>query len=367
MKRAPRVLHLQLEFEDWATARGWSYASGLGMEEGFAASGVEWLTVTTPWLPRLRELCGDRQFDQVWFDIARSEVVDFALLEWLADTVPVRVGYMAESLEYEPEAWALNPEFRVRKQRAWSRLSYVTHVLGVDERDTEAIAASGVPALWWPQAVPRRVLAQPFTPRGCQPAVFAGAVYGQRGEWLERPDLKGLLARAVSGEHTSPYPLYFDALHVAVRHFLASGNATTETHLQDYLDHLRRIRRRGFDAWLDCLRGGSAVVNLPHLVRAYPSRIFEAMAAGRPVVSWRIPDRPRTERLFQEGEHILFFDHDDPASLAAILGKLRADEPYAARLAERAWNRVAVRHTVEQRVAEILSWIETGREPAHGL
>ena len=60
-----RVLCLFLEFNRWHRARSWTYSPQLGLEEGLRANGVRYMTVTTPWLPRVRELCGDQRFDQV--------------------------------------------------------------------------------------------------------------------------------------------------------------------------------------------------------------------------------------------------------------------------------------------------------------
>ena len=86
-------------------------------------------------------------------------------------------------------------------------------------------------------------------------------------------------------------------------------------------------------------------------------------AAGRPVVSWEITDRPRTRQLFAEGEEILLFPKENSAALVAQLRRLRREPDLARRLAEQARTKLLRLHTVETRVRQIIDWIELGLEP----
>ena len=366
MRSRPRILLLEIEFPTWKVARSWSYAAGLGMEEGLAAAEIDYLTVTTPWFPRIREICAGQRFDQVWLDIARHQVMEDSWLEYVASLAPVRVAFLGESLEYTPDEWLIDSELRLRKQKTWNRLRYVTHVAAVDEHDAESIAVFGKrPAIMWPQAVPARFITDEL-PAPCDgPAVFSGAPYGSRAEWLARPDLQRWLRPMVSPENATLLPELFDAIHSAVDEFLASEKLASPMRIFEYLHHLRLIRHDSFRLWLEGMRTGCAVVNLPHVVKGYAGRVVEAMAAGRPMISWRIPDRPRNLALFVDGDEILLYSPDSPDELAEHIARVANDPVLAQRLATSALRKVRERHTVEHRVRQILDWVENGDEPAY--
>jgi glycosyltransferase involved in cell wall biosynthesis len=114
---------------------------------------------------------------------------------------------------------------------------------------------------------------------------------------------------------------------------------------------------------MDALQRDPVVVNLPHLVGTYPGRVTEAMAAGRAVVAWDVPGRPRNRALFEDGEEILLFSGTEPAALAAALSRLRRDPARAATIATNGWRKVRRAHTIERRVEQILAWTETGDAP----
>jgi spore maturation protein CgeB len=89
------------------------------------------------------------------------------------------------------------------------------------------------------------------------------------------------------------------------------------------------------------------------------------MSIGQPVVSWRIPGHPRTTRLFNDGEQIVLFDHDDPDRLADALQVLRDDPVRTRRIAAAGLANARRHHTSEHRVAQILEWIASGITPAY--
>ena len=117
---------------------------------------------------------------------------------------------------------------------------------------------------------------------------------------------------------------------------------------------------------MDALQHDAVVVNLPHSVGAYPGRVVEAMAAGRPVVAWDVPDRPRNRALFEDGAEILLFAGTEPVALASALHRLRRDPALAAALATNGWRKVRRAHTIERRVQQILAWTDTGEAPVFG-
>jgi hypothetical protein len=351
---------LLLEGTVWRRARSLSYNTGWGLEEGLAAHGIELLTIPEPWYPRARQICGNRRFDQVWVEIGRLEHMDESFLDWVATRAPIRLGLIAESLHYTAEEVAAWPNWQRIMDDFPKRLAYVTHILTVDEADT----AQPVPALWWPQAVPRRFVTELPPPASRPHAVFCGNPYPGRDTWLAQPALKTLLQHVPSAEAGTIYPHLFNAVHLPLRAPLRGvlpGNLGLPG---AYNAAVRALRRRCFQLWLQTLQTGTAVVNLPHRVKGYAGRVVEAMAAGRPVVSWQIPDRPRNRGLFEDGQEMLLFDTVD--QLTAHLQRLQRDEPFARQLAANARTKLLRFHTLEHRTRQVLDWLETGRAPDYG-
>ena len=361
-----RVLLLQLEFPTWSEARHWSYSAQLAIEEGLHANGVRYLTLTTPWFSRAQEICSGKRFDQVWLEIARHDELDETWLHWVSGLAPVRVGIMPESLEYFPEEYAVSSVLKMRKQIVERRLNYITHVVASDENDANVLNTRGpVPAMWWPQAVPARFISEDVIKVSNNYAVFSGGIYGERASWLEHPDLQGLLIQQASPEHSTVYPALFNRLHAAVHRFLKSGLPGQSSALSTYLYFLRRIRRQCFESWLHGMRSGRAVVNLPSFLKAYAGRVVEGMAAGRPVISFEVPDRPQTKALFEDGHEILLYPKDEPSKLAAQIERIVSDPALEQRIAANARRKLQHFHTVERRVKQILNWIEMGESPTY--
>ena len=130
-----------------------------------------------------------------------------------------------------------------------------------------------------------------------------------------------------------------------------------------YLNAVRRIRKRSYVRWLRGLQSGVAVVNLPHFVKSYTPRVIEGMAAGRPVLSWEIPNRPRSKAMFEDGQEILLFN--TPDELADHIQRLQSDAVLAQTITENARRRIRQFHTTDKRVRQILDWIESGKEPTY--
>lgn len=372
--RRLRVLYLCLEFAQWHHARKLAYPAGLGLEEGFHANNVDVVTIPAvcglssearaAWQAQARELVQGQAFDQVWVELVHSEW-DAEFWKWLPTVAPVRVGLLMESLRYEPEVCATAPNLRGRRAHVEPRLNAVTHVLCIDEADVDELRErGGVEAVWWPQTVPGRFLQSPPPPSPDRRSLFSGSVYGTRESWLRQPGLSGLLtSHGSSAEDATPYPEWFDEAHRCFDATLAGGGSITPALLQTHLEAWRRIRTECFRLWLEGLQGGAAVVNLPSFVRSYAGRVFEAVAAGVPAVSWEIPGRPRTRALFEAGSEILLFQPDAPQSLIDALQELAAKPERAREIAEKATLRVRNCHTVERRVHQVLEWIARGVEP----
>ena len=360
-----KVLLLLAEFPFWRAARHLSYSAQLGIEDGLRGNGVNCLTITSPWLPQALRLFSKHRFDQVWV-VGRLDLFDEESLERITAIAPVRLAMLADSLEYTDEEYFVSPTLKTRKQTVEKRLQWMTHILSCDERDVEVLNASRrTPALWWPQAVPERFISENIPSPSRDKAVFYGACYGVRREWLRRSDLKQFVSYRASPETGTVYPFLFNALHlplVAPLHFLVP---VRHANLCTYLVRLRYVRERCFANWLKALQTGRAIVNLPHLVKTYAGRVVEGMAAGRPVLSWEIPERPRNKALFEDGKEILLFPNNNPHYLADQLERILRDHDLSQRLVANARKKLRRFHTAEIRVRQILDWVTGGRVPQY--
>jgi len=370
-----RILFIPAEFSTWHAARSWSYSVQLALAEGFAACGAEVTTIPairglpaglpSSWLHYAPRMFENESFDQVWMEVVHNDP-GIQLMEWVAGLAPVRVGLVGESLDYGDEAIASHPHLRYRRQAVESRLSFMTHALFADEKDAESAENQGrIHAQWWPQAVPERVIAAPDSLPEMNSALFAGVTYGSREKWLADPLFSGLVTLVRSEEHATDLPILFDRLQGTTLKALAEGLQPEKHHLAAYVEVLTYVRRACFDCWLKTLRKGSAIVNLPSYVHAYAGRVVEGMAAGRPVVSWEIPDRPRTRGLFEPEREILLFPRSQPDELARILRRLTGDDAYSSRIGENARINLLKHHTVEKRIRQMLRWIDSGIQPEY--
>ncbi|WP_298438389.1 glycosyltransferase [Geobacter sp.] len=375
MQNRPRILFISLEFSSWQSAKSWSYTAHLGLEEGFAANGIDCLTIPAhadvtqtdakSWLSRARQLCEGKKFDQVWIEIVHTNP-DESFLNWLETIAPVRIGLVGESLQYQSEAYQEAPHLKERRMQVEKRLRYMTHALTVDEADAEDLSSRGVvKALWWVSAVPERFIGECPEPPRLDAATFCGALYGKRASWLEHPELRSLLVKQGAPEDGTPYPALFGELHRVADAYLASGAPIDTRYLAAFMSPLRRIRQEIFDLWIKGLRDGVAVVNLPSFFQGYAGRVFEGMAAGRPIITWEIPNRPRTNALFADDAEILLFPGDSPEALTEQIRHIQRDPAFANRIAAAARRKLWRHHTVEKRVRQIMHWIESGVEPSY--
>ncbi len=370
-----KVLLLQLEFPTWAAARPWTYSANFAVSEGLTTAGVECMAVPviaeTPcasphsWVFHARTLLANRRFDQVWVWLVHTPL-DPDTLQWIAGLAPIRVGIVMESLDYEAHDYTWAPQLRARRPHVEDQIRFMTHVLTFDERDAESLnARRGVKALWWPPMVPERFITDaPGAPRD-QRAVFHGTPYGPRQNWVTHPALSRRLVYEKGGAPTHQHQL-FDQLQQHASRYLQQG-AVTETAMHEYVHQLRTIRLGEFQEWMAGLPHWPAIVNLPSLAKFYGGRVVEGMAAGRPVISWTIPNHPRNLGLFTENEDILLFRPDDPDALARHIDRLRRDPSFAHRLTANAQSKLRTFHTAERRIRDTLHWIDTGIEPLYGL
>ncbi|MBF8296389.1 MAG: Methyltransf 21 protein [Bacteroidetes bacterium] len=369
----PNVLFISLEFRHWRDARYWSYPLGLGLEEGLSANQISFLTLpaifevpsSSPnsWLFHARSICAGRKFDQVWFEMNHSNLQE-DFLDWVGRIAPVRVGFFVESLEISGEEYANNPKGALRRNKNIDgRLGYLTHGVVVDENDVNALSSRGVPAIWWPPSVPERYICDNVGPVRNRAALYFGAVYGERKEWLEHPDLRQLLIRPeASPEDSTGFPELFDQLNQTAEIVLQSKLTVGMDELVLYMDSLRKLRRGCFFSWLEGLRAGCAVVNLPQFGKMYSGRVVESMAAGRPVIAAEIAGRPRTMALFENTKEILLYSRTDRSQLRNHISDLLKYPDRGQQIAANARRKLRHAHTTERRVEQVLRWMENGED-----
>lgn len=366
---------MQLEFPTWKQARAWTYPACFGVAEGLRASGVECVTLpliadapysSKTWLAHMKRMVGGQRFDQVWVWLVHAPL-DEAILQWLSELAPIRVGIIMESLQYSEEDYAWAPHLRARQGLVEQQVRALTHVLVPDECDVEATTAhTGVPALWWPPMVPERVLNTPSNPAVHRAGVFHGVPYGPREQWLHHPALKSCLTFARPSAPTM-FQQLFDRLQQSAIQRLATPAGMPAEALAHYTKMLQEVREGEFREWMNQLPQWAAIVNLPSLARFFGGRVYEGIAAGRPVVSYAVPEHPMNNGLFVEGEEILYFSPSRPESLAEGLEPLLANDALAKRLAHNAQRKLRAYHTSERRLADTLRWIESGTKPVYGI
>lgn len=373
----PTALLIQLEFSTWSMARAWTYSASYAVQEGLTANGIDCLMVPAvadtnhaapeSWLAQAKTLLEGKRFDQLWVWLVHSSL-DEKTLEWLSALAPVRVGVVMESLQYDQEDYRHVPQLRGRQAAVESHMRYLTHVLVPDELDAESLNARGVArALWWPPMVPSRIIADSVTRPSQKCGVFHGTPYGARQQWLSDPALRDVMVFERPVSPPTHYQTMFDRLQEAAAHYVQNGQRVTEDKLREYVSTLQEIRAGELSEWMVSLAQWPAIVNLPSLAKFYGGRVYEAMAIGRPVVSWRIPHRPKNQALFEAGREILLFEKNDPSNLARLLAQLLTDESSGCAMASRAQEKLRLFHTAERRLHDTLHWIETGIEPEYGL
>lgn len=365
--RKLRILLIQFEQIIWRAGRSYPYSLNYGIEDALRSLGAEVTVIASPWLTHLKTICAGKEFDQVWInDLPHFDDMS-GVLEDAAKLASICIGFITESLEYTPDEIARSPSLEKRKDHIEHYLTLVTHVAAVDEADHARLQAElSKPVFWLPNTIPTDFINRSSLPRAEQIAFFSGVIYGDRDEWLHHPKLKETLAYQQSTNSGKVQTILFDSLpgH-CLRRFTEKPSFPARLFYPAYLAAVRYLHKQGSQSWLEGMQAGAAVVNLPHYIKAYSTRVAEGMAAGRPVVSWRVPERPRNKALFVDGEEILLYETAD--ELAAQIERILSNQTFAEQIAENARQKIKRWHTTEKRVEQILHWVESGDLPTYGI
>jgi hypothetical protein len=362
----PKILVIMLEFPQWKDASRWGYAANFGMEFGLKASGAEYTIVPAThryqghkpfWIDFVRELIGGQRYDQVWLEVVHSHIDD-ATMEFLSGLAPVRLGFCYESLELLPQEWEHNPNAsQIRQEVLKKRLSALTHIVHTDEYDGKALTdIHGLHSMAMPPGfvIPEHLIAKDYTPPQMQKGLFFGTLYGDRAQWLADPTLAGLIEyKERSPELDTEWPQKFDELHTHAL-FLLNNKQATAHGLKLYIEAISRARYECFKCWLQGLTQGLAVVNLPQWGRAYASRVVEGMAAGRPVITQALQQRPLSREAFIDGEEILLYHTIE--ELGEHLRRLQKEPQFAKKIACNALNKIRRLHTLEAYIPKLIEW-----------
>lgn len=363
--KAPRVLACVLDFDRWQLGCAWSYASSYAVLDGLRAQGADVVAVpslmrpsdptSNPWVEAAPSLLKRQRFDQVWVWITHSHY-PAGFWEWIRDLAPVRVGVLMESLRYTEEEIADSGHYAGRFDAVATQLRHMTHVLSYDECDVAEITRRlGLPARLYHLMLPAQLISAPATPDGDK-LIFLGTVYPKRQRFLDREGVSDLVEIAHGPETKRGLDARFDEAHDHYLAKLAMGGATLAD-MQAHVRALQEVRREILLAVFGVYRTGFAVANLPALFKAFPSRVLEAMAAGVPVITNRITDRPETASLFEDGKDIFYYDASAPGDFRRAAERLRNDPALRSRLAASAHRRVLEKLTSETQIAAILDWI----------
>lgn len=370
-----KILLIAPEFLTWDLAKHLSYNCSVALEDGLRSFGIDVVTVppVTPhssfeirshqpvgWLRYAPQLLEGERFDQVWIELCHNHL-PFPTLEWLASLAPVRLGFVWESLRYSEADVQANPFLRYRESLVSQRFPFMTHLCVADQRDAIRLKQEGeIPVTWWPGSAPRWAFDFSVEPPDVQAGIFSGAVYGERKRYLEHQGLAPLLQKLTPAEHDTQLPALFDTRNALVSRELEEGRASREL-LEHHVARLRDSRRLAYELWLQSLARGTAVVNLPMITGGcFASRVFDALAIGRPVIAHhRAAVEGAPSPLIHEQEIMLF---SSPDELTAQLQRVLHDKEFAQQLAERGRKAARERHCLEQHLEALVDWTSGGPE-----
>jgi hypothetical protein len=357
LKKHYNILYLCLEFDKWNLARPWTYQSNLGIEEGFSSNNLTFLTVTTPWLGQIRELCRECTFDQVWVEIVHQNISE-DLFDWLKTISRVRIGLIFESLTNLEEQSIDNKLLNERYIRVREKLKYLSHVISVDEIDAKNIAMEfGIPTFWWPSCMPERYVKILKTNNKINKAVFSGTLYGLRVNLIKEAQLENLVVFQSSPDRNNFYHFVFDFIHIFRSFITYALPKLNKLNYCLYILILRISRRKNYSIYLNSISQYSIVLNLPSIVRAYPGRVTEAMSVGSVVISNLISDRPQNQTLFEDKKEILIYNSENIREFISSIKFILKNDELRRKISNNAFNCIKKSHTVEIRVSQVLEWL----------
>lgn len=371
IKKRINVLLITTEADEWQPDHAGRYLAGMGLEEGLAANGQTFQTVVAlrdqapgnsgSWLSHLKTICTGKQFDQVWVEVANTQLDD-SILAFIGALAPVRLAMIGEFLQFGEPIFRIDPGIKTRQRQVDKRLRAMTHVLASDERDVLWLNQNKkLKALWWVPAIPKRLMQATNQPAHGSRAIASGI----DEKWSQLPELAGLLQPYQPAADMAQIAELFDQTNGQVLDAMHSSRSFSDSLFELHSDTLRQLHRVGIESRLAALAQGPTVVVPPVFGQAYLGSILEGMTAGRAVIAAELADHPAIRSLFQDGKEILYFAPDQTEQLAERLRQLSADPDLASHIAANARDTILLHHTSEHRVAQVMAWIANGTLPVY--
>lgn len=220
---------------------------------------------------------------------------------------------------------------RQREGRVWRRAAgFVTTTLGIKESLAQAYGERGRVAVVPNGCDVEEGRAFPGLPEGEPSVLYAGQLYPWKGvdrlveAMTEVEKARLVILGGIEGEGDL----------ARIRALVASRGLSSRTAMPGTVPQ-RRVAEELLKA---------SVIAVPFLRSGMterhtsPIKLFEALAAGRPIVA---TDLPSTREVLTDGLNALLVPPGDVAALGAAIRRLLEDRPLALRLARAAWDEAA--------------------------
>jgi hypothetical protein len=372
-RRQTRILFVVTTSLNWSKMRGHGYATLHDYIDALRNWGASVEVVPTTFLETAAFRFEPGEFDQVWlsdligiyFGTPRYHEADSAFWGRVSQLAPVRVGYETETLVYEGEIGMApddHPESHLN--RFLRRLPFVTHVLANDETVVDIVerADRSKYCLWSPVTVSEQWLDRAHESWETQhDAVFSGSLYGKRVPFYEAVSDVVSRVQTPEGDMARRYDVLVAQARERLKH-LSVGDATQmRRENREVCEKLQLMMKDEFRRMLDTLGSGTIVVNFPSYTRGLVHRVVEGIAAGRPVATDLIPERPRTADWLSRSGFVLTYR--SPEELRGRLVSAVGGRKGLRQMAEAGVEFMRREATTEIRIEECMRWIEqTNRE-----
>jgi len=99
---------------------------------------------------------------------------------------------------------------------------------------------------------------------------------------------------------------------------------------------------------------------LPTNVGGVSTRIFEALACGSLILHYRLHEQPVISAMLEDRVTCVLYDAHDVAGLKRLITELVEDVPFARKVAENGRAEFLKRHSIKQRMRQILYYVQSG-------
>ncbi|HTL18181.1 MAG TPA: glycosyltransferase, partial [Patescibacteria group bacterium] len=108
---------------------------------------------------------------------------------------------------------------------------------------------------------------------------------------------------------------------------------------------------------MDEYRKHALAINLAGNFGGYNVRTFEALASGCVLFQFLPENRPKNNKLFEHGKHLLNFSGDGLEKLAGMIREIQKHPEQGARIADAGRAECLANHTIERRIQQITEFV----------